>query len=182
MAGYTKVFGSLLTSTIWRESQATRLVWITMLLMKNREQVVDSSVPGLADMAKVSLEECLAALEVLKAPDKWSRTKEHEGRRIVEVPGGWKILNGAAYRDSLTAEDVKEANRIYKRNQRLRESATPSKPMKDELNYLAAKKRGDDPEANRILERNLTKTMDVEDGQSCPGDAETDANRPPWEE
>ena len=39
------------------------------------------------------LEACIAAIDQLQAPDKWSRTKDHEGRRIVEVDGGWRVLN-----------------------------------------------------------------------------------------
>src|SRR5216117_648729 len=98
MIGYVKVFGSILDSTIWRESHATRLVWITMLAMAGREGIVDASVPGLADRARVTREECEAALETLSKPDIDSRSQEFEGRRIEKVDGGWFILNYGKYR------------------------------------------------------------------------------------
>jgi hypothetical protein len=106
--GFTKLFGSLIHSTIWREADHVRLVWITMLAMVNRDGVVESSVPGLADAARVSLEQCEEALVKLSSPDKYSRSKEHEGRRIAEADGGWALLNHAAYRKRMSAEDQRE--------------------------------------------------------------------------
>jgi hypothetical protein len=73
--------------------------------------MVEASVPGLADMARVSDDECRRALTVLSSPDPDSRTKDNEGRRIEEVPGGWWILNYEYYRDKQTAEDIREKNR-----------------------------------------------------------------------
>lgn len=106
MKGYTKLFGTLIGSTIWRdESKATKIVWITMLAMANADGVVEASVPGLADFSKVTLEECQEALRKLSEPDEFSRSKENEGRRISEVDGGWKILNHAKYREKLNLEE-----------------------------------------------------------------------------
>jgi hypothetical protein len=118
MKGYTKLFETILDSTIWLESKETRLVWITMLAMKSREHVVEASLPNLADRAKVTVEECAAALKILAMPDRWSRTKEFEGRRIKEVEGGWLILNGQRYRDRMSAEDRREYNRTWMANDR----------------------------------------------------------------
>lgn len=106
MTGYTKLFGTLIGSTIWRdESKETKIVWITMLAMANRDGVVEASIPGLADFAKVTMEECKAALARLLSPDEYSRTPDNEGRRIKEIDGGWLILNHAKYREKLNLED-----------------------------------------------------------------------------
>lgn len=105
MNGYTKLFSSILDSSIWTESKETRLVWITMLAMADREGRVDAAVPGLADRAKVSLPECIAALKLLSEPDQWSRSSENEGRRIQAVDGGWIILNHGKYRAKLSLEE-----------------------------------------------------------------------------
>lgn len=105
MSGYAKLFSSLVTSTIWREPAHVRLVWITMLALADRHGVVEASVPGLADAARVDLAECVAALERLHAPDQWSRSKEFEGRRIETIDGGWRLLNYAKYRDRLGRQD-----------------------------------------------------------------------------
>lgn len=108
---YTKLFQSILDSSIWRESKEVRLVWITMLAMVDRDGIVRASVPGLADRAKVSLEECQLALETFVNPDQWSRSKAFDGRRIKEVDGGWLLLNHAHYRSLMSQEDRREYQR-----------------------------------------------------------------------
>lgn len=124
--GYTKLFSSIVASTIWREDDKTRIVWITMLAMKNERHLVEASLPGLADLARVTIRECEAAVGKLEARDKYSRNQEHEGRRIERVQGGWKILNGEYYRKQMSAEDRREYQRLYHQEYRKRR-----KVMKD---------------------------------------------------
>jgi hypothetical protein len=98
VSGFVKIYGSILDSTVWETPQPTRLVWITMLVMANRDGIVEASIPGLARRAGVTIEECEAALETLSAPDKYSRTKTDDGRRIREIDGGWVVITHAKYR------------------------------------------------------------------------------------
>ena len=49
--------------------------------------------------------ECVEALNKLKAPDPYSRTKENDGRRLVDIDGGWQVLNHAKYRAKLSRAD-----------------------------------------------------------------------------
>ncbi len=118
---YTKLFSSITTSTIWMEPAGTRLVWITMLALKRRDQCVYASVPGLADAAKVTRKECDAALRTFLAPDPDSRTKDHDGRRIEEIDGGWIILNGDKFDTIRSTEERREYMREYMREKRANE-------------------------------------------------------------
>ena len=118
--GFTKVFESLLDSTVWQESKETRLVWITMLLMKNRLHVVEASVPGLAKRAGVTVMECEEALGRFLAPDPYSRTKDYDGRRIEVVEGGWKVLNGEAYKQRMGPEERRQYQAAWMREYRRR--------------------------------------------------------------
>lgn len=122
MSGYTKLFNSILASTIWREDDKTRIVWITLLAMADRYGVAEGSVPGLADFARVSVDDCRAALEKLMAPDSDSRSHEFEGRRIAKVDGGWQILNHQKYRMKMSADDRREYFRTKKAEQRSKKS------------------------------------------------------------
>ncbi len=115
MSGYTKLFSSIVTSTIWRESDHVRLVWVTMLALADKYGVVEASVPGLADLARVSRSLCDDALKVLMSPDPDSRTKDHDGRRLVAVDGGWQLVNHGKYRDRMSAEDQKAKKAAYMR-------------------------------------------------------------------
>lgn len=133
MAGYTKLFNSILASTIWRESDQVRILWITMLAMADRAGNVEASIPGLADFAKLSLENCEHALDRLQSPDRYSRTPDHEGRRIEAIAGGWRILNYSTYRKRMSADERREYNRLKKAEER----AKAAKPAED-VNNLSA--------------------------------------------
>ena len=79
---YTKLFSSIITSTVWSEDHETRIVWITMLAMADKHGEVQGSIPGLARIAAVSLDGCRNAIRKFLSPDEDSRTKDDEGRRI----------------------------------------------------------------------------------------------------
>ena len=78
------------------------------MAMSNQNGVAEGSVPGLATFARVSIEDCERALSELMAPDTYSRSKEHEGRRIEAVEGGWRILNHRKYREKMSADERRE--------------------------------------------------------------------------
>lgn len=127
---FTKLFSSITESTVWCEPAHTRLVWITMLAMADRKGRVWASVPGLANRARVPLEDCEKALETLLAPDRYSRTPDFEGRRIEPIDGGWRLLNHAKYRDMRDEEIRLEQNRIAQAKYREKVSkVADSKPQ-----------------------------------------------------
>lgn len=115
---YTKLFSSITASTVWGEPYATRIVWVTLLAMADRDGAVHAAVPGLARAANVTLEECEAALQAFLAPDPYSRTKDHDGRRIEEIDGGWLLLNHAKYRGIRQSTDRREYQRQWDREHR----------------------------------------------------------------
>jgi hypothetical protein len=115
---FTKLFSSITESTVWCEPDSTRIVWITMLAMADREGRVWASVPGLAGRARVSVKACREALKCFLSPDIDSRTKEHEGRRIEEIDGGWRLLNHAKYRELRDQEARKEYQREWVKKRR----------------------------------------------------------------
>jgi len=116
---FTKLFNSILDSTIWQEPLETKIVWITMLAMVDRSGEVHASVPGLAKRAGVTIEQCEFALQCLRSPDPYSRTKDHEGRRVRDIDGGWELLNHGKYRALLSAEERREYNRKKQAEYRL---------------------------------------------------------------
>ena len=119
---FTKLFSSITDSTMWDEPHHVRIVWITMLAMADRNGCIVSSIPGLAHRARVSIAECEQALEVFFAPDPYSRTRDYEGRRIIDLEGGgWFLLNYEKFREVQDSERVKESKRRWaaKRRQQM---------------------------------------------------------------
>lgn len=153
MTGYTKLFGSLIGSTLWRDdSKELKIVWITMLALVNRDGIVEASIPGLADFAKVSIEECEAALERLQEPDEYSRTPDHEGRRIEKIQGGWRVLNYKSYRQKFDEDDRRAYWAARKRKERERKK---SQPLPGEPEYVKADRDGDQKKCDEIAARGL---------------------------
>jgi len=124
MAGFTKIFSSMLDSTIWDEPWDVKGVWITMLAMANRNGNVMASVPGLARRATVSLEACENALSKFLAPDKYSRTPDQEGRRIEVIEGGWHLLNYVKYREMRDEDARKEYQKDWVKDKRCRQNVS----------------------------------------------------------
>ena len=115
---FTKLFSTILYSTVWAEDNETRIIWVTMLAMADQHGYVGASVPGLAAAARVSLEAVEKALAKFLAPDAYSRSKEHEGRRIREADRGWVLLNYAKFRETRDKENRRAQYRAAKRRSR----------------------------------------------------------------
>ena len=163
---FTKLFNSILDSTIWQESAETKIVWITMLAMCDRYGDVFASVPGLAARSGVTIDQCQTALDCFLAPDKYSRTKDHEGRRIKEIDGGWNLLNHGKYRELLSAEERKEYNR------------------RKQAEYRAGKKAAVNDMSNNVNDCNdlsamSTHTEAEEDSNTDTDPKEEENNQPP---
>ena len=89
---YNKLFSRILDSSIWLESEATRLCWLTCLAVMDQDGFVElAAVGNLANRARVSLEAAQEAVRCLESPDPDSSDPEHEGRRLERVPGGWMV-------------------------------------------------------------------------------------------
>jgi hypothetical protein len=116
---YTKLANSILTSTIWVEDDHTRIVWVTLLALADRNGEVEGSIPGLASIARVPVESCRAAITKFLAPDPDSRTATDEGRRVECIDGGWLLINHGKYRERATDDHRK--SKAAERQQRARE-------------------------------------------------------------
>lgn len=117
---YTKLFADLVASSIWDEDNVTRIVWVTMLALKDRDHYVRGTEVYLAAASRVTLEECQRALGKLRGPDPKSRNQREEGRRIRDEPGGWTVINGDYYQNKLSWKERKEYNRVKQAEYRKR--------------------------------------------------------------
>lgn len=125
---FVKIHQTILDSSIWRECHPTRIVWITMLAMANEYGVVEASPIGLADRARVTIEELKMAIAALSSPDEMSKSQDYEGRRIEQVPGGWLILNHTEYRDRRTKQQIQTAERVRRHRENKAKTDTVTAP------------------------------------------------------
>lgn len=92
MRGNRKLVRSILDSYTWCEGDATRRVWITLLVMADNDGIVDSSLLVLAWMVGMEIPDLEKSLQVLEP-------------RIEAIDGGWRILNHAKYRSKMDSEE-----------------------------------------------------------------------------
>jgi len=116
---YAKLFQAILTSSIWSEDDKTRIMWVTLLALCDRDGYVTGTIPGLAAMARMTTADAEKSVLKLMEPDQYSRTPDHEGRRIEQTDGGWMVLNYAKYREIGTKEGRRLSN--AERQRRFRE-------------------------------------------------------------
>ncbi|MCX2894857.1 hypothetical protein ORG27_14855, partial [Stenotrophomonas lactitubi] len=157
---YTKLFSSITESTVWGESYATRIVWVTMLAMADASGKVYGSIPGLARRANVTLQEAEAAIHSFMSPDPYSRTKDDDGRRIAEIDGGWALINHAKYGAIRGEEERREYKRQWDRNNRSsgHQRAVSSDTVRQQSDSSPTKTDSPTPPA-------LTPTLDLEEQQ-----------------
>jgi hypothetical protein len=134
---FTKLFSSITESTVWCEPDRVRIVWITMLAMADSRGRVWASIPGLANRARVPVDDAKAAIERFLAPDEYSRTPDNDGRRVVPIDGGWRLLNHEKYRAIRDEEAINESKRKYINTRRALERESNSVDTVDRSRHNA---------------------------------------------
>ena len=176
MTNYTKLFSSIVTSTIWTEDDTTRIVWITMLALADKNGEVQGSVPGLARIAGVSLDACQSALDKFLSPDKYSRTMDDEGRRIEKIDGGWFLLNHAKYRAMASKDDAILSNAERQRRHRAKVARNLTQGQTDQC---ASSINGNKVLSQLVTKRNGACDYITENRDIADTDTDTDTDTDP---
>jgi len=89
MNGFTKLVPEIIQSSIWNEPPDIRIVWITLLAIKDAEGYVRGDSQVISRMANIPIKSVELALEKFQQPDPNSHTPDNDGKRIAPAPGGW---------------------------------------------------------------------------------------------
>jgi hypothetical protein len=111
MSGYTKLFGDIVDSSIWREPPEYFKVWIALLVLCDPDGFVRGSIGWLSMKTGIPDLMCADAIKKFSEPEKESRTSDHEGRRIEILSDGFLVLNYLKYRDMLSTNPTAVATR-----------------------------------------------------------------------
>jgi len=123
---FAKLDSGIIRSSIWFEPLATRILWITMLAIKDENGFVGSSRRGLIQASNISQHDFDIAIKCLESPDPDSRTPDFDGRRIEKIDGGWIILNNDKYKlhSDVQKEKTRERVKRFRENQRVMQDVT----------------------------------------------------------
>lgn len=161
MDTFTPIWSQIVTSSVWSEPYYVRVLWLTMLAVKDRDYVVRKTAFALSRLANMSEQEVLDGLKVLSGPDtKRIEPQPNEGRRIERVEDGWLILNGKVYQDEMTKLFRRARNAESMRERRARGKVV-IKPLGGEgAHEKIVKERGEE-EAQAHVERVNTEVMEI---------------------
>lgn len=100
---YIPLFASTLMSSLWSMSGDCLKVFFTLALQADPEGMVVASVDGVARVCALPVQQVIEHIERLAAPDPYSKDRTRsptaDGRRIEQVPNGYRVLNLEWYRE-----------------------------------------------------------------------------------
>ena len=120
---YGKIFDSIYDSTVADDWRAL-ITFQQFIVLCDADGTVDMTPQAISRRTNIPIEHIKAGIEILEAPDPYSRTEGQDGIRIERLdshrPWGWSIVNHQQYKMMQDADDVREKNRIRKANERAR--------------------------------------------------------------
>lgn len=116
----------MIGSSLWTEQDNTRILFITMLAMADRDGMVYGTQLGLERIANISPTSLDVTgdpdrdpMAALMLPDRGSadllRNPENEGRRVEQVEGGFRLINFNYYSNLMASDTRREQNRLAQR-------------------------------------------------------------------
>jgi hypothetical protein len=115
MSSWNPLFASLLTSSVLAEGPTVVAVWMMLLASADRYGESDLTPPAVASLLRISTEQAAAAFEILASPDRFSRTLDCEGKRIVRTAEGrWLIVSHTKHRRLASKEAAAERQRRHR--------------------------------------------------------------------
>lgn len=139
MDHWNPLWSGIVNSSAWGLENHVRILWVTMLALKDRNQMVYGNAYGLARQANLSEQETIEALKVLESPDNHRIEKqEFDGRRIARVENdgnliGWLILNGRKYQDLMGAAWRRAYRREWMRQFREKKDEKGRKTLEEKV-------------------------------------------------
>ncbi len=111
--GFTKLDEGILQSSIMAESSDTFKVWIAFLASCGSDGVARVSSLFVSSVCHLSIDIVDKAISILESIDPRSRSINEDGKRLVRVDGGYRVVNYEKYR-GWTYSQTPEAKRQRK--------------------------------------------------------------------
>jgi hypothetical protein len=116
---------SFLSSSILAEGPDVVAAWALLIASADRMGESHLTVPFVASVLRISDERAEKAFAVLAAPDKRSRNKDQDGRRIIPVEGGWLLVSHAKYKEKASRMKAAERQERYLTRMKARQKREP---------------------------------------------------------
>lgn len=154
---FGKIFGSMFTGSMVGSGAVVfaTMSYVIANMRPDRKHgaIVELNPKIIAVVLGESEKDVQGAIDVLCKADKNSRSKEEQGRRLIQLGQfEYRVVNGAKYREIRNEEERRNQNALNQARFRFR-LKNPGKPLPGELAYVKGIERGDtDEELARISE------------------------------
>lgn len=118
--GFAKLDSGIVDSTIWMKPHDALRVWIALLAKSDSYGIVRIASPALAHQCFVTPERLDEIMADFCAPDRDSRSPDHDGCRLQRIDGGWLIVNYLKYRDMMQRKAASHAERQAKYREKVK--------------------------------------------------------------
>lgn len=139
MDTYNPLFRKIIDSSVWMENLEVRVLFTTLLAVKDRDNVVRGSLFNISRWANMEEEVVMRAMEVLMSPDTRRKEKQaHEGRRVERLGDEeWLMLNGDKYQKLMQSVNQRAKWRMAKERLRARRKIRfNAGPTLGEVNHI----------------------------------------------
>ena len=111
---YGKIFDSMYDSTLADDWRAL-ITFQQMIVLCDDAGTIDMTPQSIARRTGIPIEHIKEGIKILEAPDPYSRTTDHDGRRVERLddhrPWGWTIINHNKYKMLADHEEKKKNDR-----------------------------------------------------------------------
>lgn len=157
---YGKHYESLYEGSMIGSGAIVFAVWGYVIAKQKPDRTYGSQVclnpKLLSPILGESEKDIVAAIQYLCSPDPQSRTKEHEGRRLIKLGEfDYQVVTGAKYRAIRSAEERRESNRIYQQRSRARKAAEQNPLPGEAAAERLAREGATQEEIDRFQEKTL---------------------------
>lgn len=112
---YIPLFTSVVRSSLWSLEGEVIKVFLTVCAEADPEGFCSASIDGIRRIADIPIDRVQSHIALLCAPDPHSKdlSRGGDGRRLLTVPGGWKVVNLSWYRELARKEAEKARKRRH---------------------------------------------------------------------
>lgn len=109
---YSKIFASITTGSVWATgSKDARIMYVTMMALANHTGIVWGTIPGLANVARMTIPEAQEAIRELLTPDPYANEWEPDKSVLREIQGGWLIVSHITFDTAMKNAFVEDKRR-----------------------------------------------------------------------
>lgn len=175
MNTWIPLWTSTLESTLWEEPPHVRVVFLTLLMMRDPDHVVRVPMRVLSKKANLdddkdrAYDMTVEAIKILESEDRRSRDYQKDGgRRIRKTADGWLVVNGEKYDDEMRVLTARLRKTKKQRERRAAARAEKNgEPLPGEAEFVV--KHGDGA-SERELDRTVTKNLPAEAKEAAPAE------------